>query len=243
MLLEGILHCCERDAKTTVVSDILAESETAVCMDTGKNLNLVELSGEFASFLVELGLVLSSPPVDHVSILVEHRALIVETVGHLMADDNTDTAIVDRNISLRIKERLLENSGRETNLVCGRIIISIDCLRSHPPLCLVGRFSKFGKIVGDIPLRRALKVLEIGLFGRDFKCAVVFPLVRILNLHSEGTEFLLRADLGRIAHPVQTVDVLAESNAEILYELDHHLLGRSGEIALDIHLADSFAKD
>ena len=37
--------------------------------------------------------------------------------------------------------------------------------------------------------------------------------------------------------------MLAEGDAEILHEFDHHLLGRLGEVALDVHLADRLAKE
>ena len=51
-----------------------------------------------------------------------------------MSDDTADSTIVKGIVCLWIKEWWLENAGREADLVGGRVIVSIDSLRSHKPL-------------------------------------------------------------------------------------------------------------
>ncbi len=49
--------------------------------------------------------------------------------------------------------------------------------------------------------------------------------------------------LGLVTHPVERIDVLAEGHLQVLHEGEHPLLGRLGEVAVDIHLADSLAEN
>lgn len=105
------------DAETSLVSDILAESVLSVGVNSGEHFDLVELSDESLGLFSELGCVLRSPPVGHVAVGVEVAALVVETVGHLVADHHADAAVVLGVGSVRIEEGSLEDGGGEDDLV------------------------------------------------------------------------------------------------------------------------------
>ena len=53
----------------------------------------------------------------------------------------------------------------------------------------------------------------------------------------------MRSRLCGIAHPRLRVDTLTEADLQVAHKLFHHLLGRSGEVAFAIHLAQRFAHD
>ncbi len=81
----GVDPCGVSHAETALVGDVFSESVCAVCMDAGKHLYFIELSHEAVGEVLELFGVFFGPPVAHVTFLVEIAALIVETVGKLMA--------------------------------------------------------------------------------------------------------------------------------------------------------------
>ena len=66
---------------------------------------------------VELGVVVRRPPVGQRARAVELAALVVEAVGHLVADHRADAAVVDRHVGVRVEERRLQDGGREDDLV------------------------------------------------------------------------------------------------------------------------------
>ena len=66
-------------------------------------------------------------------------ALVVETVANLMANDRADSTKVLCRAGLRGKERWLQNSRREGDVVDHRIIKSVDGLRVGVPLFPVRR--------------------------------------------------------------------------------------------------------
>ena len=91
--------------------------------------------------LIEGFLILFRPPVNHISILVKMTALIVESVRHLVTDYHADSAVVKRIVGIHIEERILENTGGETDLIAGRIVICIHRLWRHVPFGFVHRFA------------------------------------------------------------------------------------------------------
>src|SRR3546814_6467316 len=62
---------------------------------------------------------------------VELGALIVETVTDFVSDHRTDAAVVDRRIGIGTEERLLQDRGREHDLVEHRIEVGVHRLRQH----------------------------------------------------------------------------------------------------------------
>ena len=96
-------------------------------------------SQNFSSFSKLLGIG-RSPPIIKITIFIELSPLIIESVSHFMSYNDTDSPVINGIIGIKIKEWRLQNSGRETNFVRARIIISINGLRTHIPLGLIHRF-------------------------------------------------------------------------------------------------------
>ena len=148
---DGVMHSGVGDAESAMVSDILSEGELTVSHKSGlavfggQNLNRAELVRKNLCLRLELGVIISCPPPGHVTLAVKQTTLVVETMGHLVTDHDTDATIVDSVVSIRVEERRLENSGREADLVGAWIVISVDSLRRHSPLGPVGGFAKFRK--------------------------------------------------------------------------------------------------
>ena len=87
--------------------------------------------------------ILFGPPVCHITILIIMASLIIKSVCHLMSNHHTDSSIIEGIIGLRVKEWILKNTCRETNLICRRIIISIHRLWGHQPFILINRLTSF----------------------------------------------------------------------------------------------------
>ena len=99
----------------------------------------VELRDEGVGERLERGPVLVGPPVAQRAGAVELRALVVEAVADLVADDRADAAVVDRVVGLDVEERRLEDGGREDDLVQAGVVVGVDRLRGHEPLVAVDR--------------------------------------------------------------------------------------------------------
>ena len=106
-----VAECEIRNLQTAVVSDVLAEREGTVGVYARSNLNAVEGLLHHLSTQIEGDLVLRLPPILHIAILVELAALVIKTVGHLVADNHTDCAVVECIVCAHIEERILENTG------------------------------------------------------------------------------------------------------------------------------------
>src|SRR5690606_807773 len=72
-----------------------------------------QLAGSFLKILKIFVL----PPVLQVAVRIIATALIVKTMGNLMANHRADTAIIDRCIRLIVVEGRLQNPCGENNLV------------------------------------------------------------------------------------------------------------------------------
>ena len=208
--VQGVPVSCPGNAESALVGDILTEGEGSVCMNTGENLHIAVLLLENGGLGLEGGLVLGCPPVVHVAVLVEEAALVVEAVGHLVADDYADGSVVDGVIRVCVEERGLENGGREAYLVGGGVVVGVDGLRSHAPLVGIGGLSELAEIVLHVPGLGGTEVLVVAQGGIDGQGAVVLPLVGVADLYGEGGELLAGVGLGGVGHPVEGVDVLAE---------------------------------
>ena len=243
ILLCSVLECLHRNHQATVVGDILAQCKLAVCVEAGENLNLVEEVHDDLCALVELGCILVGPPVCEVTLLVELTALVVEAVGHLVADDNSDGTIVERVVLIHVKERVLEDTCREADLVCCGVVVCVHGLWCHVPLLAVNRLAPLLiDMLVPTELRHSAAVLGIAKRGVYDKTAVVVPLVGVTDLYSECVQLLVSSLLCLLAHPLLCVDTLAKSHLEVLYKLCHALLCRRGEVLCNIKLADDVAQ-
>src|SRR5205085_6842569 len=78
------------------IADILTKREFAFYMRAREHLVGVILLHQFLAEPLEGCDILWSPPVAEIALEVVLRALVVEMVTHLMADDRADAAIIDR---------------------------------------------------------------------------------------------------------------------------------------------------
>src|SRR5690606_42012420 len=97
------------------VADVLADRERVVDAVAGELCRLarVVLRDELRGALLERGAILGRPPVVEAAVAVEPRALVVEAVADLVADDRVDRAVVGRRIPVLVEERVLQDRRRE----------------------------------------------------------------------------------------------------------------------------------
>ena len=97
----------------------------------------------------------------------------------------------------------------QADLVGSWVIISIDSLRSHSPLCLIYRLVH---LAGDFILCKELRDICHILVERKtviyLQSAIVLPLVRIADLDDEVLQLILSLCLGSSTHPCSLVDAL-----------------------------------
>ena len=133
----------EGNLKSSMVSKILTKGKLTICIKVGQNFNCAEEISILSCTCFKVFAIFCCPPVGHVSIFVIMTPLIIKSVCHLMSDNYTNSTIIECIVSFRIKERILKDTSRETNLVRRWIVISINCLWSHQPLVLINRFASF----------------------------------------------------------------------------------------------------
>ena len=190
---------------------------------------------------LELGAVLRLPPVGEVAVAVVLAALVVEAVPDLVPDHRADPAVVRGVVGLGVEERRLQDRGREHDLVHARVVVGVDRLRGHQPLVAVDRLADLGQLLVRLPLARPQHVAE-QVVGLHVQRRVVLPRVRVADLGRELGELRQRPLPGRRAHPVERRDALPVRLDEVRDEGDHPLLGRRGEVPLDVELADRLAE-
>ena len=160
-----------------------------------------------------------------------------------MADYNADCTIVECIVLLHIKKWILQDTGRETDLVCCWVVVCVHGLWCHVPLFAVnGLAPLLVDVLFPSELRHVAAVLGIAECRVNGECAVVIPLVGVANLHGKCVQFLVSSLLCNIAHPFLCVDALAKCNLQVLYKLCHTLLCCRWEILGYIQLADDVAQ-
>ena len=75
--------------------------------------------------------VLGRPPVLQVALGIILATLVVEAVGHFMADHHADGAVVHRVVRQGIEERRLQDAGGEDDLVHQGVVVGVDGGRRH----------------------------------------------------------------------------------------------------------------
>ena len=181
----GLLESGVGDIQTAVVSDVLTEGEFTVGIDTGRNFNAVEMINDELGFLLEGGGILFGPPVGEVAVFVVVTALVVEAVGHLVADNHADGTVVGGIIRVHVEERRLQDAGREAYLVGGGVIIGVHRLRGHLPFGRIDFLADFAHVVSHIETAGVHHVGVVALRA-DRQCTVVAPFVGIADFHREG---------------------------------------------------------
>ena len=134
MILSGVFEGCIGYLQTTVVGQVLTQRQATIGIKVGQHLDSREEIGILVGAGLELLAIGSSPPVVHITILVELASLVVEAVGHLVTNHHADGTIVEGIVGRHIKEGHLQNTGREADLVGGGVIVGIHGLRIHIPV-------------------------------------------------------------------------------------------------------------
>jgi hypothetical protein len=82
------------------------------------------------------------------------RTLVVEAVADLVADlvadDRADRSVVGRIVAIGIEERILQDRGREHDLVHARVVVGVDRLGGHVPLIAVDRFADLVQLPAEL---------------------------------------------------------------------------------------------
>ena len=95
--------------------------------------------------LFEFGAIDINPPIDHISIAIELRTLIIKAVANFVAYDRTDSAIVSGIIDIKAEEWWLQNCCWKDDLVSKWVVVGVDCLRGHMPLIAIDRLTDLGE--------------------------------------------------------------------------------------------------
>ena len=210
-------------------------------MDTGNGLEAAVFLHFAVEFLIE-GLAIGvGPPGFDVALAIVLAALVVEAVGHLVADDDADAAEVDGGIFAEIIEGRLQDTGGEVDVVLRGVVVGVDGGRCHAPLFFVDGLADFVEFVVELEFGRSVEVFDEVDAG-DLELRVVAPLVRVADFLAEVVELDLGLFFGLVGHPGQGLDVGGEGFFEGGDELLHVLLGLGGEVFFDPVLADGFAE-
>lgn len=137
LALRGVKESIVSHLQSSVVSQVLTQSETTIGVQIGQHLDIGEEIGIHVRTLLEAFGIASCPPVTHIAVGVILAALVIEAVCHLVAYHYTDSAIVEGLVCLRIKERILQDTCGETNLVGSGVVIGVYRLGIHEPLIAV----------------------------------------------------------------------------------------------------------
>src|SRR4029079_16656869 len=114
--------------------------------------------GYAAGALFKSFAVLGGPPVAQISLRIKLAALIVEAVRKLVTDHQADCTEIGGVVGILIKERWLQDSGREYDLIPRRRIVSIHRRRSHPPLVAIEWLADFVDITPCLEFVRPKKI-------------------------------------------------------------------------------------
>ena len=187
-------------------------------MYAGRYFDLIE--GLFHHFRagIKSSFVFCGPPVDHVAVLVELATLVIETVGHLMTDDDSDSTIVEGIVGTHVKERILEYTGGETDLVAGRVIVCVHGLRRHVPFGLIHRFAEITHAVVLLELSGTLQVCIVGVFRVYFQLRIVAPIVGITDLDGHRVQFFQSLVFRLTTHPCEVLDTDTQCLLQVLNE-------------------------
>ena len=111
--LKRLLERVVSHVKSTEVGDGFAGDEFALKVQARLRLKGSELVDDALGALVKVFFVALGPPVLQVPHRIEFAALVVVAVRDLVTDNSADGAIVDRIVSVGVKEGRLQYSGGE----------------------------------------------------------------------------------------------------------------------------------
>ena len=196
--------------QTTVIGNIFTQCQCTVCIQSRQYFNLVEEVYHYFCTFCKAFCIAFCPPVFQVTIFIELTSLVIESVSHFMSDYYTDSSIVTSIICIHIEERILQNSSRETDFVCRRIVVCIDSLRSHQPFILIYRFADTAQHIIQSPFSCTTHVSPIRIFFY-LQSRIILPFVRITDFYMESIQFFQCSHFSTVAHPFLCLDTFTQS--------------------------------
>src|SRR5690606_14005523 len=142
-LFHHIPKCLQSHSESAVVGYILTQSQLAVGLYIGQDLNAVEPLLKYLYTSVETACIRPAPPVAQIAVFVELRAFVIKPVYHLMSHYSSDGSIIEGVIGIHIKKRILQYARRKTYFVDGYVIIGVYILWIHIPFRRINRFFEF----------------------------------------------------------------------------------------------------
>src|SRR5207237_10110478 len=143
---ERLLERRVGDLEAAQVGDVLAQGEAAVYVGGAVHHGVgVELGRDAARAVLKALRVVRGPPVAQVALGGELAALVVDAVGHLVADHGAHAAVVHGVVGGGVEERRLENPGGEGDVVERRAVRRVHGGGGHAPLGLVHRLGDAGQ--------------------------------------------------------------------------------------------------
>ena len=159
---QRLLVRAQRDRRAAEVGDRFAVHELAVDVDPLRDVELAVLVGHAIRARLEILQILGREPVAQIALRVVLRALIVEAVRHLVADDRADAAVVVGVVRVRIEERRLQDAGREGDVVLRRVVAGVDRRRREDaPLVRIVGLADALDVVVIRPRARRLDVRRV----------------------------------------------------------------------------------
>ena len=219
------------------IGDILAQRQLAVEVETGEGLVGVVLADQRLAGLAEMGEVRGGPPVAQPPLGVELGAEIVEAVADLVADHRADRAVIVGRVGGAVVEGRLEDAGREVHRVLQRQVDRVHGVRAQPPFAAVDRLAELGELVAIFELLRAPGIAE-GVVGADLERRIIAPALRIADADGDGLDLAARLGERRRAPSSEAGQAAVEGLDDVADHRLHVGLGRGGEVALDVDLAD-----
>ena len=157
-------------------------------------------------------------------------------MGQLVADDTANRAIIVGRIRVRVEHRGLQDAGGEDD-VAQRSVVGVVGLRGHAPVALVDR--SLAALDIEVPVSRSGSAdVADQVIAADDHVRIIPLGVRISDLDEVRVELLERFTPCCRAHPVEGCQSAAEGGLYIADERGDLGLGRCGEVALGIELAD-----
>ena len=165
---------------------------------------------------------------------------VVEAVGHLVADDGADAAVVHRVVGVGVEERRLQDPGREDDLVAERVVVGVHDVGGHRPLGPVHRRAELSELAAHLE-GGGLQTVPDEARAVELEARVVAPFVRIADLVAEARELGECLLPGGVRHPVVAADRPLHRVEQVLHELLAAGLRRRRERLRDEQLGDRLA--
>src|SRR6185437_4047121 len=241
IVLNALAQRNQSNVAAAVVCGVFAEGEPPIEMNVVNRRELAVFICNAAGTFFKLCAVGVSPPVAEVAFSIKLATLVVKAMGQFVANDYANAAEVHSSVCSFVKERRLQDSGREVDVIIWRAVVGIHGGWAHAPLFLVERLADFIPVAMNLESAGALGITK-KIAALDDDCAVVTPFVGVADLVGDGLQLYFRFFLGFRSHPVKALDIIAQGGLQFLNHLQHAVFTFLAEGFIDIRLTQGFAK-